>query len=130
MVPSYRSVTGHRSGFGALPAIARWGSRSFVVVIRGMSTGITEVVTVEQVTVRTDVVTEQQSLWATVSHEEFTIDDDTRHAPAIAAPGAAAGRSRRRDSVEITTPAHRRDWGRTVSWPLSPAPVSPMCGWQ
>ncbi len=37
----------------------------------------TEVVPVEQVTVHTDVLTEQQSLWGTVSHEEITINDDT-----------------------------------------------------
>ncbi len=35
------------------------------------------VVPVEQVTVHTDVVTEQQSVWGTVSHEEITINDDT-----------------------------------------------------
>ncbi len=38
----------------------------------------TEVVPIEQVTVHTDVLTEQQSLWGTVSHEEITINDDTQ----------------------------------------------------
>ena len=38
----------------------------------------TEVVPIEQVTVHTDVLTEQQSLWGTVSHEEITINDDAQ----------------------------------------------------
>ena len=38
----------------------------------------TEIVPIERVTVHTDVLTEQQSLWGTVSHEEITINDDAQ----------------------------------------------------
>ncbi len=38
----------------------------------------TEIVPIEQATVHTDVLTEQQSLWGTVSHEEITINDDAQ----------------------------------------------------
>jgi len=41
-------------------------------------TSSTEIVPIEQATVHTDVLTEQQSLWGTVSHEEITINDDAQ----------------------------------------------------
>ncbi len=48
-----------------------------IVLYAARANVTTEVVPVEQVTVHTDVVTEQQSLWGTVSHEGITINDDT-----------------------------------------------------
>ncbi len=49
-----------------------------VIVLHAEQANVTtEIVPIEQVTVHTDVVTEQQSLWGTVSHEEIIINDDT-----------------------------------------------------
>jgi len=61
-------VIAHELGTGQDVVIVLYAERANVT---------TEVVPVEQVTVHTDVVTEQQSLWGTVSHEEITINDDT-----------------------------------------------------
>jgi len=49
-----------------------------VIVLHAEQANVTtEIVPIERVTVHTDVLTEQQSLWGTVSHEEITINDDT-----------------------------------------------------
>ncbi len=64
-------------GHGAAHEVG--AGKDVVIVLHAEQANVTtEIVPIERVTVHTDVITEQQSLWGTVSHEEVTINDDTQ----------------------------------------------------